>query len=58
MDYENFSIDDAASCLKLIEELVLHIEDIDIIKDDMGDTSITSKFPNIYYYKGVRMICY
>jgi len=53
MVYEDFNINDLIGSQRLLEKLVNDIKDIDIITDGFTEVTITSKFPNIFYYKMV-----
>jgi len=53
MLYKDFDIDNISNGIKVINELIIKLEDIDIIKDGLSEVIITSKFPNIFYYKSV-----
>jgi len=53
MKYEDLNLDDVIGSLQLVDRLLSSIKDKDIIKDGLTETIITSKFPNIFYYKSV-----
>jgi len=53
MVYRDFNLEDIIDSQTLLERLIEDIKDIDIIKDGLTEIVVTSKFPNIFYYKMV-----
>ena len=55
MSYEDFNINDVKGSISIINELLDTLNNIDIIHDSLSEVMITSKFPNIFYYKSVNL---
>ncbi|RLF08139.1 MAG: hypothetical protein DRJ64_01625 [Thermoprotei archaeon] len=56
MENEDLNLNNGSVSLVNITKLINGIRNIDLLEGEIGETVITSKFPNIYYYKSITKL--